>query len=329
MTVSEILDRIGTLSALVVGDICLDRWSYYDPALSEASRETGIPRIAVRRTHFTPGAAGTVASNLTALLARHVSVLGVIGEDGSGYDLERALMTREISPELVVRSPAIPTFTYTKLINIETGQEDKPRVDYVYADPLPVEIEDTLISHLHQFWPAFDLVLISDQAETEWGGVITPRVREVICELAAANPEKVAWVDSRMRAEHFRDVILKTNSSEAKAACERAFGGTDLSRLRELTRARMLVVTDGPRGALCFRDGEPLRIPTRSVFQPVDICGAGDSFSAAAAAALSVTQSPEEALRFGNIVASITIMKQGTGVATPVEVLMADSSWPA
>ena len=49
MTAAEILAAIPNLSALVVGDICLDRWCTYDPATIEPSRETGIPRIGVVR----------------------------------------------------------------------------------------------------------------------------------------------------------------------------------------------------------------------------------------------------------------------------------------
>ena len=51
----------------MLGDVCLDRWCYYDPDLTEPSRETGIPRIAVVRTEVTPGAAGTIANNLVSL----------------------------------------------------------------------------------------------------------------------------------------------------------------------------------------------------------------------------------------------------------------------
>ncbi len=329
MNVNEILEQIATRSVLVVGDVCLDRWLRYDPALSEPSRETGIPRLAVTRTQNTPGAAGTVASNLTALLARHVAVLGVIGEDGYGIELERALIAREISPELVVRTNKVPTFTYSKLINLVTDEEDHPRVDFVFADPIPKEVEDNLIEHLRGFWSAFDLVIVSDQAETEQGGVITPAVRDVIGELAGQSPDKVVWVDSRMRAEHFRHTVLKSNGDEAADACHRAFGELDLRRLQKLTESPLLVMTDGPRGAVWVRDGEERRVPTRHIEKPVDICGAGDSFSAGASLALSITNSPDAALRFGNIVASITVMKKGTGVATPIEVMMADQNWPA
>ncbi|MDP2998007.1 MAG: PfkB family carbohydrate kinase, partial [Bryobacterales bacterium] len=54
------------------------------------------------------------------------------------------------------------------------------------------------------------------------------------------------------------------------------------------------------------------------------ICGAGDSFSAGAAMALAAGGSPAQAARFGNLVASITIMKKGTGTASPDEVLQAN-----
>src|ERR1700752_166419 len=77
MTDAEILAEFPKLRALVVGDVCLDRWCRYDPAQSEPSRETGIPRIGIVSTESTPGAAGTVANNLAALGCGRVAVLGI------------------------------------------------------------------------------------------------------------------------------------------------------------------------------------------------------------------------------------------------------------
>ena len=84
-----------------------------------------------------------------------------------------------------------------------------------------------------------------------------------------------------------------------------------------------MIVTDGPGGALVVLPGDEIRVPVTPIEHPVDICGAGDSFSAAAAMVLAVTRSPVEAARFGNLAASITIMKKGTGTASPAEVLEA------
>src|ERR1700755_2469744 len=104
MTTSEILSEFRKLRALVVGDVCLDRWCRYDPALADPSRETGIPRTAVVATEVTPGAAGTVANNMAALGAR-VAVMGLVGDDGFGYELGEALRARGISGKLLMRSP--------------------------------------------------------------------------------------------------------------------------------------------------------------------------------------------------------------------------------
>src|SRR5881628_1053143 len=141
MTTAEILAALPRISALVVGDICLDRWCTYDPATAEPSRETGIPRLGVISTEVTPGAGGTVANNLAALGVGRVSVLGAIGDDGFGTELARALGRRGISSDLCVRSPEIQTFTYTKLINKNTGVEDQPRVDFINTAPLPASME--------------------------------------------------------------------------------------------------------------------------------------------------------------------------------------------
>ncbi|HMC62263.1 MAG TPA: hypothetical protein VKJ01_23915, partial [Candidatus Solibacter sp.] len=137
MTTAEILAEFPKLRALVVGDVCLDRWCTYDPALALPSSETGIPRVGVVATEVTPGAAGTIANNLAALKAGKVAVLGLVGEDGFGHELRGALEARGISSELLLGAPRIPTFTYTKLINSTTGEEDLPRVDFVNTQPLP------------------------------------------------------------------------------------------------------------------------------------------------------------------------------------------------
>ena len=74
MNAERILRDIQKLEVLVMGDMCLDRWCYYDPELIEPSRETGIPRIPVVRAEVTPGAAGTIANNLVSLGVRKVSM---------------------------------------------------------------------------------------------------------------------------------------------------------------------------------------------------------------------------------------------------------------
>ena len=77
------------------------------------------------------------APDIAALGIGRVAVLGVLGDDGFAHELTRSLNARGISTDLLVRSAKVPTFTYTKLINIATGVEDLPRVDFINSHPLP------------------------------------------------------------------------------------------------------------------------------------------------------------------------------------------------
>jgi rfaE bifunctional protein kinase chain/domain len=321
MNAAEILRSFRDLRVLVVGDVCLDRWCRYDPREGLPSRETGLPRVGVVSTEVTAGAGGTIANNLAALGAARVAVLGVVGEDGFGFELSRALGGRGISTDFLIRSSEVPTFTYTKLINSATDEEDLPRVDFIHTREISDALESQVLDLLKEAVQDFDIVIVSDQAETAAGGVVTARVREALTPIAA---KKVVWVDSRVRAEHFRGVILKPNRDEAEAASRRALGRVDFAGLRAHTGARLLIATRGGEGALVLDEHGETMVPGRTVEKPVDICGAGDSFSAGAAMTLAVTGSGVEAARFGNLVASITIMKKGTGTASPEEVLAAD-----
>jgi rfaE bifunctional protein kinase chain/domain len=319
----EILGAFPKLSVLVVGDICLDRWCTYEPGFSEPSRETGIPRVGVVRVETTAGAAATVCNNLVDLGGASVAVLGLIGDDGYGFELRRALGRRSISSELVVKQNSLPTFTYTKLINARTGQEDLPRVDFVPAEPPPPELEAALLERLSAFAGHFDVILVQDQAETTVGGVVTPEMRRLLSRLAKQFPNKLFWVDSRRNALEFRGLTLKLNEQEADEACAQLGAPGDYAALRQATHAPTLFVTHGGKGVSIVDRAGLRRVPERYIPNPVDICGAGDAFSAGAAIALAVTGSPETAAGFGSLTASITIMKRGTGTATAAEVLAA------
>jgi rfaE bifunctional protein kinase chain/domain len=324
----EIIDKFSASRVLVVGDICLDRWCRYDPAEADISRETGIARIGVVGTEVTPGAGGTVANNMAALGAGRIAVLGAIGQDGFAFELERALAERRIDYHLLVASPRIQTFTYTKLINDATGVEDKPRVDHINTRTLPDEVEDQLIANFHSAYRDFDIILIADQAETDHGGVISPALREMICDVAERHPEKIVIADSRNRIEQFRNVIAKPNGQEADRACRKVIGVIDYVRLRKTIGSRPLVVTRGAEGAMLIAEKGEIQIPAPLTDQPVDICGAGDSFAAGLALTLHVTGDIETAVRLGVLVSGITIMKKGTGTASPAEVLEKAESLP-
>lgn len=322
MRVAELLSAIPRLSVLVVGDVCLDRWCRYEPGFAEPSRETGLPRVAVVEVERSPGGAGNVAANLVALGAGEVAVLGTVGDDGHAVELREALQARSITANLIADEGGL-TFTYTKLLNRTTGVEDLPRVDFITARERPAEVEGQLLRRFEEVAPRFDVVLVSDQMEQGSGGVVTSGLRQTLAQFAGAHPETVVWADSRARAEHFRQVLVKLNQDEVDEACSRLGLAGDWEGLRRHIGHRFMIVTRGRAGAVVVTPDRQIVVPGRVVEKPTDICGAGDSFNAGGAMALRITGDPVEAARFGNLVASITITKPGTGTASPEELLTA------
>ena len=120
-------------------------------------------------------------------------MLGAIGEDGIWLRAARAL-NRAVFRLSYLFAPETSTFTYTKLINATSGVEDQPRVDFINTRPLPETVERKIVARLRDSAGNFDVIFVSDQAETEHGGVITPAVREVLAQIA---PGKIVLADSR------------------------------------------------------------------------------------------------------------------------------------
>jgi len=330
----QILDEFPRVRALVIGDFCLDRWCMYDPGLAVPSRETGIPRTAVVSYEVTPGAGGTVTNNLVALGAGRVDIIAVAGDDANAWELERALRCRGVETRHLIRDPARQTFTYTKLLNRATGQEDLPRLDFVNTGPPGRAAELAMLEALETAAPDADVVVVADQSEIAAGAAVTGAVREALISAAARFPEKTFIADSRAQVERFCGLIVKPNEDEAVEAASRVTGRQRLSveeagtiLRRQLGGKLPLYVTRGPEGALLFEGDEPRLVPARRNDNPVDICGAGDAFEAGLALALAATRRLDSApdyfaaAELGHLVAAVTITKRGTGSASPAELL--------
>ena len=76
------------------------------------------------------------------------------------------------------------------------------------------------------------------------------------------------------------------------------------------------VVTLGAQGAQIVSGGESATIPTYSV-DVVDTTGAGDAFNAGLAVALAEGKALQEAVRFANAAAALSVTKPGAAPSTP------------
>ena len=323
----ELLGSFSDLAILVIGDFFLDRYLEVDPGLAEVSLETGLEARQVVRVRNRPGAAGTVTGNLNALEVGQIRALGVIGEDGQGYDLKAGLHASRVDTRDLMEVSGRVTPTYTKPVLITTGKEME-RLDIKNRSPLPRDVEDHILTALENLLEEVHGVIVLDQVQERNCGVITDRVRSGIARLAPEYPHVVFLADSRSHIGLFRNVTVKVNREEALKAVSRnsrTEGGKCLDAavqsFMERT-GRPVYVTLGPEGILCA-DGEVTdRVPGIPVPHPIDIVGAGDSVSAGIVSALCAGASCLDAARVGVLVSSITIQQIGTtGTASPAQVL--------
>lgn len=321
-----ILRRLPSLRIVVVGDFFLDRYLVTDPALSETSLETGLEARQVVEVRSSPGAAGTVTNNLAALGVGRLHAVGLIGEDGEGFELRRGLAATGVETSGLLARPDRFTPTYMKpMVREGASERELERLDIKNRRPMDREAEEALIASLNALAPEADGMVLADQVQERNCGVLTDRLREHIRELAARHPAIPIVADSRMRIGEFRGVMLKPNSHEAFAACGR-IGAPERETLRscgaELAKrtGRPVFITLGPDGMLVCKEEECRHVPGITVEGPIDIVGAGDSAMAGIVSALAAGAAAEEAAALGNLCASVTVTKLGTtGTASPEE----------
>lgn len=330
MTHSEmkkLLSTFSDLAILVIGDYFLDRYLEVDPALAEVSLETGLEARQVVQVRNRPGAAGTVTGNLNALEVGQIRALGVIGDDGQGYDLKAGLHASSVDTRDLMEIPGRVTPTYTKPVLSTTGKEME-RLDIKNRSALPRHVEDRILATLEKRLGEVHGVIVLDQVQERNCGVITDRVREGIAGLATEYPDVIFLADSRSHIGLFRNVTVKVNREEAIRAASTDSGrkgancpDAAIRYLLERT-GQPVFITLGPEGILCAEGEATQHVPGIPVPGPIDIVGAGDSVSAGIVSALCAGASCVNAARVGVLVSSITIQQIGTtGAASPEQVL--------
>jgi len=325
---AELVGRFPRLRIAVVGDFFLDKYLDVDPAIAEVSIETGKTANQVVAVRHSPGAAGSVTSNVAALGPGALYAVGFTGDDGESYDMRRDLTAMRCSTEHLNCDPQRMTPTYLKPRDVTdptlTGEHS--RYDTKNRTPTSVAAQERIIRALDILLPQLDAVIAMDQVEEEGCGVVTPMIVQALADRAGRYPKVVFWADSRRRIRRFRKVIIKPNQLEAVGILNQMPGREiALDRLCEAIgqlRREIGAPICATRGAagMIVSDPEPTLVPGVRIEGPTDPTGAGDSATAGAVLALAAGATLAEAALLGCLVASITVEQLATtGTASPEE----------
>ncbi len=322
----EIVGRFVRSRIAVLGDYFLDKYLDVEPAWAEFSVETGKTAHQVAAIRTSPGAAGTVVSNLASLGAGAIFAVGFTGDDGESYDLRKGLASLGCDTEHLHYASGRMTPMYLKPRDYTDASLDgeHERYDTKNRQPTPPELTERLIRSLDTLLPSLHAVIVLDQVEEAECGAITAALRNILADRAARWPNVVFWADSRRRIRQFQRVILKPNQFEAVGLENPPPGreihldelANSLAQMRD-ANAAPVVATCGARG-MVVTDPEMTLVPGVAVPEPTDPTGAGDSATAGAVLALTAGAELPEAALLGNLVASVTVQQLATtGTAHP------------
>ena len=316
---ADIVRHFTQARVLVVGDVILDR--YVTGAVSRLSPEAPIPVLRPDNRRATLGGSANVALNV-ATLGGHAILVGVIGDDEPGREIERLLAGSPDTESALVVVKDRPTTAKTRFM---AGSHQLLRLDEEVASPIEGATAAAVLEKIEEALPRANIVVLSDYAK----GVLSDRVLEAILAMAARAGRTVVADPKRPDFRAYRGAtILTPNEHEVRAAtrigAEHDSDADQAGRAAlEATQGEAVLVTRSAKGLTLVRRGlEALHLSTRAQ-EVADVSGAGDTLVAALAVALGAGASLPDAARLANVTAGISVGKQGTASVARHELLAA------
>lgn len=304
---------------ICIGDTMLDRFVY--GSVDRISPEAPVPVFRQHRIDEMPGGAGNVARNVAALGA-HAVLIGIVGCDEAGRQLEKAISGLEHIDGRLITAEARPTTLKTRYV--ATGQQVL-RVDTEEAATITSATQRAVIEALHQHAKGAGAILISDYAK----GVITEAVCRAIGDIAREHSIPVI-VDPKGRDfRKYGDVaVIKPNAAELMAATGLpSYSDKDVAAglvaAKNASRAKAIVVTRAEKGMSYLEDNADvihLRGEAREVY---DVSGAGDTSLAALGLGLAAGGPLEQAVALAIIASGLAVAKAGTAAVLYDELIEA------
>ncbi|HHN47265.1 MAG TPA: hypothetical protein ENN09_07470 [Planctomycetes bacterium] len=324
---AEILGKAPALTVVVTGDVCLDAYWRVDMRLSELSRETPHYMKPVVAETYSPGAGGNVAVSLKTLGAGAVRVATVLGSDwrgrllldilrGAGIDCSGTLLSEQWTTTAFIK-PMLRGYE-------ERALQEDARLDFVNAREASEALVDAWLASLQNAVSGAHAVIVMDQVAPN---LVTKNAANRLVELSKRFPGTQFVADSRYKPEAFAGMLLKGNDIEiVRAADTLGLKPADAVSAAAALNAKLacpVVMTTGEKGAVVANDtAPPETVPARPVSGEIDICGAGDAFTAAFVLALAADASPAEAAALGNASARFAVQQLGrTGNPAPDDLL--------
>lgn len=263
-------------------------------------------------SEFIPGGKGANQAYAAGKFRGQVTMLGAVGNDENGREICRNLSSVGVDVSHIKISEKLSTATAlvgvdeqgNNSIIVLSGANSLVDTAYIREKQFLIEESDIIVLQLEI---PLDTVLYAAKTAKQMG-------KTVILDPAPARSdlpgELYGYID-----------ILKPNEGEIRTLLEDELADR---RLRQSCQKLVamgvgnVVVTLGGNGSYLYQnDGTQERFPADQSVKVVDTTAAGDSFTAAIAAALAQGKSLSEAVRFASKISDIVVTRKGAQTSIP------------
>lgn len=322
--ISALFQRFAQLRVGVIGDFAVDLYFSLKTETGERSLETGHDVFWGTHPRASLGAAGNVVQNLAALGVSNIEVIGCVGDDLFGREMQHLFAILSVNTQqLHVLPTDWDTCVYTK--PNQTGQETN-RIDFGTANTLSDQRFSELVTKLERSLTDLDVLIINQQFAHP---LLSEKRIALLNNLIPRFPHVCFVADMRDVGMHVRKAILKVNTAELASFLRIEHPAhpdldwciTHGNAFRQRSDGPLLI-TRGQAGILYIDEQGPQVIDGLRLQGELDTVGAGDTVVATWAACLGAGAAPKQALEIANLAAAVTVQKLAqTGTASLSEIL--------
>ncbi|MBD2755567.1 bifunctional heptose 7-phosphate kinase/heptose 1-phosphate adenyltransferase [Spirosoma validum] len=322
--IKALFQRFAQLRVGVIGDFAVDLYYTIQTETGEHSLETGQDVFWGSHPRASLGAAGNVVQNLAALGVSHIQVIGCVGNDLFGREMQHLFATLKVNTQqLHVIAEDWDTCVYTK--PNRAGLEAN-RIDFGTANTLSDQRFTELVADLEKSLPDLDVLIINQQFAHP---LLSEKRVTSLNNLISRFPNVCFVADMRDVGMHVRESILKVNTAELASFLRIEHPDhPDLdwcvsqgNAFRQRSGGPLLI-TRGQAGILYIDQHGIQTIDGLALQGELDTVGAGDTVVATWAACLGSGATPKQALVVANLAAAVTVQKLAqTGTASLSEIL--------
>jgi rfaE bifunctional protein kinase chain/domain len=258
-------DKVTRARVLVVGDIMLDR--YWFGEVERISPEAPVPVVHVARRENRLGGAANVARNIAAL-GGQTTLIGVVGDDEAGVEIENLAAQDNIATRLVT-DPVLHT---TLKMRVLGRQQQMLRIDFEER-PCEASLEQVKTLFAAQLLH-HDVVVLSDYAK---GALVHV---DVLIEMARLANRPVLVDPKGHDYQRYKGAtIITPNRQEMREAVGYWVSEADLEMRAQALRHKLaleaLLVTRSEQGMTLFLEGARFHVDAAAQ-EVFDVSGAGE-----------------------------------------------------